>query len=329
MSRSRLALGLGVVVLGAGCLGGEETGETGDATDVGDAGEAGGVPEVEGGSPGDRGETGLLLLQESPEGVVGSYHDDAGAGPRRVELRSERVGEDLVEIELELAPSGLVLWFLIDRASGIMEVDGHGAELGEDREMTAADRRLLLDLSRALDELGPDVRIELSLLRDLASHWSEFPNGMEMQLAIVPSRLRGAASLCGRLSSYVRGTHDGWWEWNGSDRTTLDGVYLSLHGPCRSGDDEDSQTTRWWVGSSWQCPASEPDHSTSIEYAYGSCFGRCGAGCGAGSVFSWSCLDHDVCNRFGHSWSASLPGGHCADEFVAAAAELVSEPHCL
>lgn len=293
MSCTRFALGVGVLVLGASCLGGEEVGGPG-----------------------------ALSLDERPAGVTGSFQDDSGV----VAFRSERVREDLVEIEIELP--GMLLWFLVDQGGGVVEVDGYGAERGEDRQMSPADRMLLRGLSRALDELGPGVRPEIALLRDLASHWSQFPSGMEMQQAIFLPEERGAASLCGRLNSYVRGTHDGWWEFNWSDRTTLDGVYVSMHGPCRAIEDEDTQGTRWWSGS-WQCLEAEPQHSTTIEHAYGDCFGRCGAGCGAGSVFSWGCVDHDVCNRFGHTWTASVPGGHCADEFAVAAAELVSEPHCL
>jgi hypothetical protein len=298
MSPGRLAVSIGAIALAAGCVEGEEP-----------AGH------------------GALQIAESAAGVRGSYEDDSAAALGRVEFRAERAGPDVLEIEVEL-DGGLLLLFVIDHLGGVVEIDGYDALDGRDRELTLADRALLRAFTGALDVLGRHVRPELATLRDLTSLWSEFPAGMEMQLGLLLPAERGSASTCSRLNSYVRGTHDGWFEYRWSDRTTLDAVYLSTHAACRSLADEDTQGTWWWIDGAWRCPTSEPNHSTSIEHAYGACFGRCGVGCGRGSVYTWGCLDHDVCNRFGHSWAASVPGGHCSDEFSVAAAELLTEPSC-
>jgi hypothetical protein len=263
-------------------------------------------------------------LEEDADGAAGALEDDAG----RIAFRSRAVGDGLLEVELEIDPGGIVLSFLVDRARGVVEVDGYVGDTGEDAELGPDERQLLRQLAREIDLLGPDIGPELAAVRDLASHWSEFPTGKDMQFDVVLPVAESSASACAYLYHYVRGTHDGWWESNWSDRTTLDGAYLSMHGPCRGVASEDTQTT-WWKTDGWYCPSSEPSHSTSIEYAYGDCLGRCGSGCGSGTVFSWGCLDHDVCNRFGHSWAASLPGGYCADEFTVAASQLLSEPECL
>jgi hypothetical protein len=270
---------------------------------------------------------GGLVLEDTAAGrVAGSWTDEADPAPGRVSFDSRALDDGVIDIEIVV--DGIALTFLVDRARGVMQVDGYQLDTGEDAALSDRDRARLRATARALDQLGRDVPDALALTRDLASHWSEFPAGGEMQQPIVLPEPDSGASACAYLGSFVRGTHDGWWESSWTDRTTLNGAYLSMHGPCRSMTSEDSQTTWWWTDS-WHCFTSEPDHSTSIEYAYGDCLGRCGSGCGSSTVFSWGCLDHDVCNRFGHSWSASLPGGSCADEFTVAAAELVSEPECL
>ena len=86
-------------------------------------------------------------------------------------------------------------------------------------------------------------------------------------------------------------------------------------GPCPDG------TNFWEPG--WRC--FEPDHPSTIEYAFGNCFGRCGAGCGANTKFTWDCLDHDECVRLGHS----TLGLSCQDEFLSTMDDWVLAPDCL
>lgn len=220
MLASRLASMLGVVALVAGC-----------ATDA----------EEEAAPTG-------LAIDEDAHGVRGSFQDDVlGA----VAFRVEAIRSQVQEIEVELRPADgtgeRLLWFRIDRDRGVVEVDALAPDRDGEDALAPVHRALLLALSRALDGLGRHVRPELDTLRDLTSLWSEFPAGMEPRFAIGLRAGHGSASTCGYLGSYVRGTHDGWFEYRGSDRTTLNGVYLSTHAACRSLADEDTQGTRWWI----------------------------------------------------------------------------------
>jgi hypothetical protein len=90
-------------------------------------------------------------------------------------------------------------------------------------------------------------------------------------------------SLCPYVNSYVYVTHDDFW-YNRDDPRTSFYAYLSMNpaGPCSDG-------TYFWKNNQWQC--YEPDHDSTVDYAYGDCFGRCGAGCGSSTQFTRDCAD--------------------------------------
>jgi hypothetical protein len=131
-------------------------------------------------------------------------------------------------------------------------------------------------------------------------------------------------SLCNNMFNWFQVTHDGPWligcnsdRWE--DKNTYY-AYISNHaaGPCSDG-------TYFWKNSQWVC--YEPDHDTSVEYAYGDCFGRCGAGCGGSGAGAYTvdCADHDSCVRFGHALAAVS----CDDEFTFTADDAMFAPNCL
>jgi hypothetical protein len=260
-----------------------------------------------------------LTLERTEQGVSGRFEHALGT----VEFKSQMVRDQVLEIEYRF--NGMAVTMTADYATGILEADGFSAD-GQDTQILQADRDLMNAFAAAI-EIDDKTFDPLVRLQSMANMLGDFPTGKDLKFQLMLNTDRGSASLCWALNTYQAGTHDGWFESNWSDKTTIDYVYVSWNGPCRAGSsDSDAQTTNFWNGS-WTC-SGEPDHSTSIEYAYGDCFGRCGSGCGGGAVFSYSCLDHDVCNRFGHSWAASVPPGHCADEFANAAGEMLTEPSC-
>ena len=126
-------------------------------------------------------------------------------------------------------------------------------------------------------------------------------------------------SLCSSMNSFVLASHDDLWRSYGADSSTYYG-YVSMHPhqPCAEG-------TRYWQNNAWQCFSTEPNHSKSIEFAYGNCFGRCGPDCGSGTQFTQDCLDHDSCVRFGHS----LTSLWCDDEFFYTIDDALFAPNCL
>jgi hypothetical protein len=269
-------------------------------------------------APPEAGQPGLVL-ESSERGVSGSFENELG----RIDFASTFVADQVLEIEFRF--NDMIVTADIDYVAGIVEADGYASN-GEATQMLDDDRALLTAFEASLE--APDASEPLVRLRSMAGILGEFPTEMDLKYQRILNTDRGAYSTCGYLNQYIGGTHDGWGESNWADNTTIDGAYNGPAGACNVGNsDSNIQTTWFWNGSAWTCPV-EPSHSTSIEYAYGDCFGRCGGGCGSGHVYSYSCLDHDVCNRFGHSWSASVPPGHCSDEFANAGAESLSEPNC-
>ena len=123
-------------------------------------------------------------------------------------------------------------------------------------------------------------------------------------------------SICHLYGYYVATTHDDWNYDRWDDRSTYYAL-VSMHpgGPC-------SDDTYFCQNGAWRC--FEPDHSSTIELAYGQCFGRCGAGCGSNTQFTYDCLDHDGCVRFGHA-TASL---WCNDEFSSTIDDAAFAPNC-
>jgi len=240
--------------------------------------------------------------------VVGTF----GGETHDVRFRGE-VDDDGFEVELEL--NGLTV--RIDKsADGIVTYDGFATASGDPTQMTDDDRAALTALTAALEALGGEVPPAIQRVRGFASLWSEFPSTQEMHGELRVD-FRAYTSLCGSMFTYQEATHDDW-DYDRWDDASTHFAYLSMHsgGPCSDG-------TYFWTGSQWEC--FEPDHSTSIEYAYGECFGRCGAGCGSDTQFTRDCLDHDSCVRFGHS----LASFWCDDEFASTVDDWASAPDCL
>jgi len=252
-----------------------------------------------------------LSLVDDGDRVHGALERDDGAiSFEAVELAPET-------FELVYEANGLTFTYLVDRGAGVVEMDGFTTATGEDTQFTSPDNQAMHDLAIALDGLGADVSELVGLLRRVASGMAEFPASQELRQQVFAEADRDYTSICWAENSYQSASHDcdvgDWW----TDNTTLDYAYVSFHaaGPCNDG-------TYFWNGSSWQC--YEPNHSTSIEYAYGNCLGRCGAGCGSDTQLTWDCLDHDECVRTGHD----LASWWCGDQFISTSDDWASAPDC-
>ena len=253
---------------------------------------------------------GELSIKDMSDGVTGSYV----VADETVWLSSRWLSDTTLDIQVEV--HGMMLTALVDMEQVIVEYDGYASDNGQDTQITDVDRAMLASLSNAIDALA-DPSPALSKLGSFANVWSEFPDALPMQGAAYGESERSYTSICQHLDTFQQATHDDWDYDRWDDASTYYG-YLSMHGPGSCSDE-----TYFWKDGSWQC--YEPDHSTAVEYAYGACFGRCGEGCGSDTQFTWDCLDHDSCVRFGHS-SASL---WCNDEFVSTIDDWASAPDCL
>lgn len=249
-----------------------------------------------------------LTLEDGEKAVSGSFADDEH------ELRFHSEVFEAGAFEIEIQVNGMTITAQMDR-DGMITHDGYASHSGEPTQMTDADREALAALSEALDELGPEVAAPVQRLRGFADLWSEFPSTKDM-LGQVNAGFRSYTSICNLQNTYQSVTHDDW-DYDRWDDATTYKAYIGMQagGPCDDG-------TWFWTGSEWSC--YEPDHSTSVEYAYGNCFGRCGGGCGSDSQLTWDCADHDSCVRFGHS-IASL---WCDDEFSSTVDDWASAPNC-
>jgi hypothetical protein len=260
---------------------------------------------------GDEGTVASLSLDERPGFVAGTLAYDSG----EISFEAAELATETFEMVYEL--NGLTFSYLVDRAAGVIQMDGYATANGEDTQFTAEDRDAMLSLATALDALGADVTTLVDLARRIASGMAETPDSRELRAEVYAERDRDYVSICWAKNSYQMASHDdNNYDW-GADATTLDYAYVSMHaaGPCSDG-------TYFYSGGSWVC--FEPDHSTTIEYAYGNCLGRCGANCGTATQFTWDCLDHDECVRTGHS-TASL---WCDDEFTSTMDDWASAPNC-
>jgi hypothetical protein len=252
-----------------------------------------------------------LSMQEVENGVVGTYFTERF----EISFSSKMVEPSVADIVLRF--NEMTITALVDLEKGLMEYDGYASDNGEDTQLTDADREAILGLTKALDGLGEQVDQPVSLLRRFTSVWSEFPSSLELQRQAFAEKDRSYYSLCGYCDGYyIEATHDCWDYDRGDDQSTYN-AYLSMHpaGPC-------SGETYFWTGSAWSCYT--PDHSSTVEYAYGACFGRCGGGCGSDSQMTWDCLDHDSCVRFGHSMASFW----CDDEFASTIDDWASAPNC-
>lgn len=251
-----------------------------------------------------------LHIQKVDNGIVGTFSQDQ----LRVDFSSKMVEPSVFDIVVTL--NGMTITALVDQNKGLMEYDGFASDNGEDTQMGDPDRKGVLQLTRALDGLGETVDEPTRLLRGFTSTWAEFPSTLDMQLQAFAEQDKSYYSLCGYCGWYVQATHDCWdYDRNDDASTYYAHVSMLAGGSC-------SDSTYFWNGSSWIC--YEPDHSTSVEYAYGDCFGRCGAGCGSSSQMTWDCLDHDSCVRFGHDMASFW----CDDEFTSTVDDWAAAPNC-
>lgn len=271
-----------------------------------------------------------LEMTESYSQLTGRFVAAAG---EVVTLDAKMVGEHRFEIVVRL--NGMVITEVADGEAGVIEFDGFSTATGEDTQMGDPDRRLLLELTQELSQLGPNVGRMVDATRRFVGMWAEYPDTLPLQGIKLAEANRSWTSLCAYEGTYYRASHDcqygGWW----TDSTTLGndtpgGGYLSLHGDLGGQDG-----TRFWipaagtyticVNSGVSCDdqskyfgytgwnnAEEISHDTRIEYAYGNCFGVCGAGCD-GSDFTVDCQNHDQCVRNGHYTTS----GYCDDQFAA------------
>jgi hypothetical protein len=260
----------------------------------------------------DAGSTGSLTFEDAETVATGTFVSTEGV---EVSFSSQLVDTHVLDIVIEM--NGMLITALVDVEHGVIEYDGFAADNGEDTQILDEDRATLLSFARALDELGPGLALPLTRLRGFVSTWAEFPTSLDTQGIAFMEEDRSIASICWAVNSYQQASHDDWDHDWWDDASTVDYAYVSMHGPGSCSDG-----TYFWTGSSWSC--YEPDHSTSVEYAYGNCLGRCGAGCGSDTQFTWDCLDHDECVRFGHD-TASL---WCDDQFTSTVDDWASAPDC-
>ncbi|MDQ3035466.1 MAG: hypothetical protein M3Y87_23880 [Myxococcota bacterium] len=270
------------------------------------------------------GTSGALTVEESAGEASGSFVDDSEADLGRVDFTSRFVDTNVLEIVLDF--HGLTVSSLVDFDNGVVEYDGFASDNGEDTQILDDDRALMLAFSRALDTLGTDASEPVSRLRSFANTWADFPSTLDPQGLSLMAEDRSYSSMCSRVNTYQRATHDCWsgagdcsnWAGcsRGDDNATTDYAYVSMHGAgsCNDGT--------FFHNGSWQC--YEPDHSSSVEYAYGNCLGRCGSGCGSSTQFTWDCFDHDQCVRTGHDVASAW----CDDEFSSTVDDWASAPNC-
>jgi hypothetical protein len=251
---------------------------------------------------------GLVLDEPTAGTVVGSFGDDEHA----LRFRSE-VGAAGYSVEVQV--NGMTLVAQVDGEN--VHYDGYASDNGEPTQMTDEDRAALEALAQALDELG-EVEPAVARLRSFADQWAEFPSTLETS-GTVYTGFRSYSSLCWAKNTYQTATHDCWSYNNYADGSTYS-AYVGMQ-PAANGC---AEGTYYWVNNAWACLGSEPNHSTTIEHAYGACFGRCGGGCGSESQLTVDCLNHDSCVRFGHDL-ASL---WCDDEFTSTIDDWASAPNC-
>jgi hypothetical protein len=238
-----------------------------------------------------------LDLQESSARVDGTFTSDLGT----VVFSAEQLEPQVFELTYQL--NGMTLVQTADLEAGVILVDGFATDSGESTQITDADRALLSAMVLELDLLGDAVPRLITLARSIGSYFAEHPDSMEIQRVTYVDMARTVN--CAAYNAYNWTSHDGSCGNFGDDRTTIENAYVSRHGDCGSADG-----TNFYKNGSWQC--YEPDHDTSVEYAYGNCYGRCGAGCGGTAAWTWDCMDHDTCVRIGHA----LGSGWCSDELA-------------
>lgn len=261
--------------------------------------------------------TGDLQLDLTEAGVTGTYEAINGD---IVVFESVEVDDGVVEITLQF--HGMSLVATIDE-TGAADIDGF-ADDGRDTQMTEADRAVIQELSSAVYDFDANpADASLRFLEKFTSMWATMTDSMELDRLVLAEENRSYTSLCAYKNNWWYTTHDGPGSWlggcgssNWSDKSSYYG-YLSAHSDAPCGD-----STWFWNWSSWQ--ACGFNHNTSMEYAYGGCFGQCGAGCGSPD-YTVDCANHDSCVRNGDH---SLLALSCADELTFTLDDVAFAPNC-
>ncbi|AKJ08255.1 putative lipoprotein [Archangium gephyra] len=266
---------------------------------------------------------GLELKQES--GVVTGRFAQAGA---EASFSSKQVEEGVYRIEVR--QNGMTLTGLVDTANGVSDLDGFGAETGQDTQMLDGDREVLSGLYAALNAqlpAGDAAAPEAKYLRRAVSLWSQHPASVELQRTVMGEEGRGYTMLCSyaKCNGTWTGSCGGYYNWysyakhdcqhGGFDYTGNQQIaQLGDHFSC-SGDEY------YMSGGSWVC--GEPDH-WSRPKVIGSCFGRCGGGCGGDTQYTLDATNHDGCVRNGHA----LASAYCDDQFTSASDDEMFAGNC-
>lgn len=248
-----------------------------------------------------------LTVTATGQAVQGTFR----SGGESLTFKSTEVEPQVFDIVVEV--NGMTLSALIDGNRQVAEMDGF-AGTGEDTQILDADRALLGGLFRALDtdgQLNTGEVTAASLLRRVASHWSETPDTVPLQRQVAGSQDRDWTSLCAYYGKYVNATHD-------------DGTYARNAPNSTSSAKVGTRTasTYYYVNKKWT--KTVQDHQPNMS-EYGECYGNCGYGCPTGNqTLTLDCHDHDQCTRNGHLL-ASL---YCDDEFTDAIDDKLFAPTC-
>ena len=191
-------------------------------------------------------------------------------------------------------------------------------ELDIEEKIERLQKRYEEDLEHMVPKEHPSVSGGRQLRHSHTAHNIRDPPEVSIDPETGRRRL-AYTTLCDRMNTWVATTHDDWDYGRWNDRTTYY-AFVAPFPPC-----SDTSGTWFWKDNRWQC--YEPDHDPNVEFAYGECFGRCGAGCGDSGkgTYTYACLDHDSCVRFGHS----LASFWCNDEFLATIDDYTFAPRCI
>jgi hypothetical protein len=221
------------------------------------------------------------------------------------------------DVTVEL--NGLKLTALVDPEQHVSELDGFAAG-GHETQMTADDRKVLVQVVRALEkQISRAHSKEGDVLIRLVNLWSEHPDSLVLQRRVLGTQSH-SNDYCATFDTWQYATHDGppWWlggcGYNDWDANSTSIPYIGYRW--------DSSNTYYWVNGSWT--TNTQDHQPYV-YEAGDCFGNCGAGCPDGAqTLTQNCANHDQCVRNGHSIIAIS----CDDEFAAASADYIFANIC-
>lgn len=246
-----------------------------------------------------------LALKSDSGRIAGTYQ----RGDEQVKFSSTQTEPGVFDVVIDV--HGMTLSALIDRNHQVAEADGF-AQSGDDTQLVDADREVLGELVKALDEqVDTEQQPAASMLSRLASNWSQQPETVPLQRQVATSENRGWTSLCSSKGSYITATHDDNNYGKNNSRSTSYG-HVGLR----------SSSTEYYVGGRWI--TTTQDH-VALLYERGSCYGNCGAGCPSGNqTLTVDCHNHDQCVRNGHAL-ASL---YCDDEFTSASDDEFFAPRC-